>query len=331
MPSASTCPERVRAGVALAALAAATAAATVLAMGSRQQSPDATFRSATDLVVLQLVVVDQQGRTVSGLGLDDFAVYDEGLRQAPMLFATSTTPLDLVVLLDTSASMAERLPLAQKATIGLLRALREDDEASVVLFSDGVRVAQPLTGDRRQLEAAVLAASAGGATALYEALYVSVREVARGRQVSGALRRQAIVVLSDGDDNRSRVVGFEDVLDAARRSAVTIFSVTPGPAAVPPPSTLGRPPATLFEMRQLAEETGGRAFVPAAATELARVYEDIAGELSQQYWLAYTPPPAAREGVRRVAVRIESQPGLRARTRAGYYAAPAPARRGATR
>jgi VWFA-related protein len=162
-------------------------------------------------------------------------------------------------------------------------------------------------------------------------LYVAVRELARGRHASGALRRQAIVVLSDGDDNRSRVVGFEDVLDAARRSAVTIFSVMPAPAGAPPPSMLGPPPTTLFEMRQLAEETGGRAFSPSAAAELARVYEDIAGELAQQYWLAYAPPPPAREGFRRVAVRVETRPGLRARTRAGYYAAPVPARRGVTR
>jgi Ca-activated chloride channel family protein len=327
MPSASTCPERVRARVALAALLAAVTAAAP----SARQTPNATFRGGTDLVVLQLVVVDQQGRTVSGLGLDDFGVYDEGQRQAPMLFASSTSPLDLVVLMDTSASMEERLPLAQDATMGLLRAMREGDEAAVVLFSDAVRVAQPLTGDRAGLEAAVRQASAGGATALYEALYVSVRELARGRHAGGALRRQAIVVLSDGDDNRSRVVGFDDVLDAARRSAVTIFSITPAPTAPPPPTLGGRPPTALFEMRQLAEETGGRAFVPSVTSELGRVYQDIAAELAQQYWLAYTPPPAAREGFRRVSVRIETRPGLRARTRAGYYAEPRPAPRGATR
>jgi VWFA-related protein len=287
------------------------------AAGASPQRPGAVFRDMAELVVLQVVVADEQGQYVPELDLDDFAVYENGVRQTPTLFASSTAPLDLVVILDTSVSMEPRFAAAQQACLNLLRALREDDQASLVTFSDSVRVAQEMTADRGRLEAAVRNASVGGSTALYEALYVSIRDLARARRDAATVRRQAIVVLSDGDDNRSRGVGFEDVLDAARRSAVTIFTIVP--AAPESPAQRGRQVAMLYEMRMLAADTGGRAFVPAAPGDLAAVYDDIAGELAQQYWLAYPPPPSASHAFRRVSVRVEGRPGLRARTRSGYY------------
>jgi Ca-activated chloride channel family protein len=284
------------------------------------QKSSATFRSVTDLVALQVVVIDQHGRFVPDLRLEDFAVYEDGARQTPTVFASSTAPLDLMVLIDTSSSMAGRLALAQYATLSLLRALQPDDAAAVVLFSDSVRVAQPLTRDVPRLEAAVQSATLGGATALYEALYVAMHELARGRRAGGPFRRHAVVVLSDGDDNSSRAVAFDDVLDAARRTAVTIFTVLPSPfAGVPPRDAWERRLHTVFDMRSLAEETGGRAFAPDASSELAGIYRDIADELAAQYWLAY-PAPTGRPGFRRVAVRMEKLPGARARTRAGYDA-----------
>ena len=105
-------------------------------------------------------------------------------------------------------------------------------------------------------------------------------------------RRQAVVLLSDGDDNRSHVE-FSDVLDDARRRTATIFTVFPGPFLDPDLLDPVRPkPNGLFEMRQLAEDTGGRAFTPATMAELGRIYQDIAGELSQQVpgWPTHLSP-----------------------------------------
>jgi VWFA-related protein len=265
-----------------------------------------------------VAVVDQQHRFVGDLQLDDFGVYEEGRRQSVTVFVSTAAPVDVMVLLDTSASMIGRMALVQDAAIRLVRTLRSGDRAAVVLFSDSVHVAQPLTSDLRALETAVHDARPRGSTALFDALYITQRELTRTRQVNSEPRRQAVVVLTDGDDTASHV-SFDDVHEESRSSAVTIFTIVPAPVQEPAFPAL-RDQRVVFNMRQLAEETGGRAFAPAGPADLQAVFEDIAGELSQQYWLAYTRPPDAPAGFRRVSVRVETRPGLRARTRSGFYA-----------
>jgi Ca-activated chloride channel family protein len=280
----------------------------------------AVFHSQTDLVVLQVTVVDQRHRFVGDLRLEDFGVYEEGVKQNVMMFGATDVPLDVMVLLDTSDSMTGRIEIAQRAAINLLRLLRVGDRAAVVLFSSNVRVVSELTDDIATLEAAIRGARPAGATALYEALYIAQRELSRVRRNSTELRRQALVVLSDGDDNMSSI-SFDDVLDETRRGDVTIFTILPTPGLGPPPEHLRQQRVNVaFVMRRLAEDTGGRTFTPAAADDLLGVYQDIAEELRQQYWLAYTPASSALNGFRRVSVRVETRPDLRARTRQGYDA-----------
>jgi Ca-activated chloride channel family protein len=288
------------------------------APASRAQA--AQFRSGTELVVLQVSVVDQQRRLISGLSQEDFAVFEEGRSQPVSLFASTTAPLDLMLLLDTSSSMYERLAATQEAAINFVRTLKAGDRGAVVLFNDSVRIAQALTGDSEALDTAIQGAATAGGTALYEALYVALRELSRARRgAEDPMRRQALVVLTDGDDTSSRLL-FDDVLDEARRSAVTVFTIMPSaPAWETFFDTARRRPSAPYDMRQLAEETGGRSFAPARIEDLAGVYGEIAEELSRQYWLAYVPPPSS-SGFRRVTVRVITQPALRARTRAGYYA-----------
>jgi Ca-activated chloride channel homolog len=283
------------------------------------QAP-APFRSGTELVVLQVSVVDPERRPVSGLHEDDFGVFEEGRSQAISLFASTNAPLDLMLLLDTSVSMSERMAATQEAAINFVRTLRTEDRGAVVLFNDSVQVAQPLTRERAALEAAIRGASPAGGTALYEALYVALRELARAQRGTDPLRRQALVVLSDGEDTGSRLL-FEDVLEEARRNAVTMFTITPSASGVDAFSgvPLYRRPGAAYEMGQLARETGGRTFAPARIEDLAGVYGEISEELSRQYWLAYVPGPSSG-GFRRLSVRIVGEPTLRARTRTGYYA-----------
>jgi Ca-activated chloride channel family protein len=322
MRFASTCRSGAHAAplAAVVAVALAASVAHMLAQGSHGRPP--VFRTQTDLVVLQVAVVDPQERFVTKLQAEDFGVYEEGARQNVVLFASSSAPLDLMVLLDTSVSMSGRMSLAQDAAINLLRALGPEDRASVVLFSDRVRIARELTGDRELLEGAVREAAPAGATALYEALYIAMRELTYARRrAGGEMRRQGLVVFSDGEDNMSRAVAFEDVIEQARRGAVTIFTILPAPSpSTPQRDPFGRAATTLFEMRELAETSGGRAFTPLQLTDLAGVYGQIAEELGQQYWLAYAPTSSIPSGFRRVSVRVETRPGLQARTRSGYYA-----------
>jgi Ca-activated chloride channel family protein len=308
-PFASTCrstPVRT----ALVIVSVTTAASLVAAQGG-------TFRSGTELVPLQVTVLDAQRRYVADLHADDFTVFEEGVRQPVTLFATATAPLDLMLLLDTSGSMVDRMPVARDAAINFVRTLRPQDRAAVIAFNNNVRIAQPLTSDVRALEEAIRGTVPIGGTAYYEAVYIALRELATARRGQDRLRRQALVVLSDADDTGSRV-GFEDVLAEARRNTVTVFTIfPPNHLSAWFDASEGQRPAP-FELRALADETGGRAFAPVRIDDLSRTYGDIADELSQQYWLAYTPAPT-NGGFRRVTVQVATKPGLRARTRSGYY------------
>ena len=272
------------------------------------------FRAATDLVVLQVSVIDSEHRFVSDLGVGDFAVYEEGQRQNVATFVSTTAPLDVAILLDTSASMGANLKIAQRAAIQLVDSLKADDRGTIIVFNDTVQVKQALTRDTDSLESAIRGVTARGTTALYDAIYIAQHELARARQGTDP-RRQAIVVLSDGDDTRSRL-SFDDVLDEARRSAITVFTITT--ALYPGTTPVGVDQQIRFDMRQLAEVTGGRTFAAVGIADLERVYDEIAVELGQQYWLGYVRPNSAQDGFRRVSVVVETRQGLRARTRSGY-------------
>ena len=252
---------------------------------------------------------------------EDFAIFEEGVRQPVALFDTAMAPLDLMLLLDTSASMIGRMDIARSAALELVQRLRPDDRAGLLLFSERVRLAQQVTGDIGLVEAAVQRAFPGGGTALYEALYIGLRELVRSHPGTVDVRRQALVVLTDGEDTSSKNVALQDVVDVARRSAVTVFTIMPAPrtAADPVMRVMRDGAGASFGMRTLALETGGRSFSPARSDDLAAAYRQIADELGQQYRVAYTPTMAA-SGFRRVSVQIVGHPDMRARTRSGYVA-----------
>ena len=285
-----------------------------------QAPPAATYRARTDLVVLQVAVTDARHRYVPGLRAEDFVVYEDGTPQEIVVFESASAPLDVMLLMDTSGSMGGRLHVAQRAANGLIEMLRPGDRAGLVVFNTAAEFAHPLSEDRDRVAAAVRGTSAEGATALYEAVYLALKALARGQQ-PGDVRRQALVVLSDGADNFSHIP-FEYVLEAAGAGDVTIFTIVlGGSAAASPVGSHQRwlDAAARFEMRRLAEDTGGQMFIASAPGELAQVYEKIGNELREQYWLAYAPAKI-QAGFRRVSVRVIQPSGLQARTRAGYDA-----------
>jgi Ca-activated chloride channel family protein len=287
------------------------------------QAP-AVFRSGASLVALNVTVMDSSRRFVPGLRAEDFAVYEDGVQQAVQFFEASDVPIDLILLLDASSSMRDKMPVVHEAALGFLHTLRDGDRGAVVTFNDSVSIAQTLTGDRSALEAAVTATTASGSTALHNALYVALKEFGRSAQQGGDIRRQAIAVLSDGDDTSS-LVSFDDVLKLARGTGVGIYTIrvesrlTRGRV-----TSIGRPAQfseSKYAMNTLARDTGGQAFFPAYVTDLKQVYASIAEELSAQYSIGYTPNNSRRDGrFRRIVVRLPSQPNLRPRTRSGYTA-----------
>ena len=295
------------------------AAAVSLVLTAAVVSPAAqpAFRSETDLVALQVTVVDHQRQYVPNLRVEDFKVLEEGQPQAISLFAAGQMPLDLMMVLDTSASMAGLLPMARQAAVNFVRRLGPADRAGVILVNNRVRIASALTHNAVDLEKAIREAAIAGKTALYDALYFALKELSRSRRAEHQIRRQALIVISDGEDNASRL-SFDDVVNDVRGSSVMVYTIMPVRKKQLGDRTESSP--VRFDMQRLAEDSGGRALSPVRVEDLAGAYETIAGELSHQYWLAF-PPSRSANGFRRVAVRLVN-PLFRARTRAGYYALP---------
>jgi Ca-activated chloride channel family protein len=278
------------------------------------------FRAGVDLVSLN-VTVTEASRLVTDLDAADFEVYEDGVRQEVTFFSKVQQPIALAVLLDTSASMESKLETAQEAAIGFARRMRAGDVMEVVDFDSQVNVLQAFTGDVAALERAIRQATVNGSTSLYNAIYISLKSLQKVRARNpDALRRQAIIVLSDGDDTSS-LVAYDEVLDLAKRSDTVIYAIGLRQSDQPRRDFK----EAEFVLRQLSQETGGRVFYPGAVSELPRMYDQIAQELASQYSIGYTSRNQLRNGAwRRISVRM-LRPGLIARTRQGYYAGGSPA------
>jgi Ca-activated chloride channel family protein len=276
------------------------------------------FRTGVDVVSLNVTVSDGSRRYVTDLGQNDFEIFEDGRKQELTFFQKTGVPLALVLLLDTSASMQASLPFAQDAAIGFARELGPADLASVIDFNSTVRVLQDFTNDRSAIEQAIRNTVANGSTSLYNAMYIALREMNKtpAGPRSAEPRRQAVVLLSDGDDTSS-LIGFDEVLDLVARNDTTIYAIGLG---VRTPTAFRSPSDAQFVLRRFAEQTGGRTFFPQIARDLAAVYGEIKAELSSQYSLAYESTNTRRDGqFRHVTVRVE-RAGIIARTRPGYYA-----------
>ncbi|HEX5108925.1 MAG TPA: VWA domain-containing protein [Vicinamibacterales bacterium] len=291
------------------------------AVGAASPGAGPVFRSGVDLVALNVVVTDTKQKFVNGLLLGDFSVFEDGVRQDVSFFAASNVPLDLAILLDTSASMAEKMPIVRQAATGFLGTLRQGDRVMVVDIKDVTHVLQPLGPDVVAAHTAIQEAKASGGTSLYNALYMTLKELSKGRGAGREIRRQAIVVLSDGVDTSS-VVSFDDLLDVAKDSGIATYTITlrsPASAAFAS-ANIGRMfDEPEFAMKSLAQETGARSFFPTDIHQLKDVYGSIATELANQYAIGYMPKNLRTDGVfRRIMVRVSERPDVRTRTRSGY-------------
>jgi Ca-activated chloride channel homolog len=283
----------------------------------RGQGP--SFRAGVELVSLNVTVTDGTAHYVTDLSQDEFTVFEDGVKQDVTFFNRTNLPIALSLLLDTSASMETKLPTAQEAAIGFAKRLRTQDMAEVIDFDSRVIVLQNFTGNAADLEQAIRKTSAGGSTSLYNAVYIALKDLKKviAKNVE-EIRRAAIVLLSDGEDTSS-LLPFEEVLDLSKRSETAIYAIGLRPAESPSGGAKSFKEAE-FVLRQLAQETGGRAFFPNQLSDLANVYGQISDELSSQYTVGYTSHNPKRDGGwRRVVVRV-TRPNLTARTKQGYFA-----------
>jgi len=288
-----------------------------VASAASAQEPAQVFRAGVAVVSLNVTVADSQGRFVTGLDQSEFSILEDGIRQDFLFFSKTILPIALSLIIDTSASMEERLAIAQDAAVGFAQRVREQDLAQVIDFDSRVEILQGFTNDKDALERAIRSTAAGGSTSLYNAVYIALRELSKVKaKGQDDVRRQAIVLLSDGEDTTS-LVSFEEVMELVKRSETSIYTIGLQPREQ---SALKGFREAEFVLRQLAQETGGRSFFVQQAEELRGVYGQIADELSGQYTMAYMPKNAKRDGAwRRLQVQV-ARPNVTVRTKRGYYA-----------
>jgi Ca-activated chloride channel family protein len=291
------------------------------AAGAKPEPTGTTFKSATELVSLNVTVTDPRDRYVTGLSRDDFAVFDDGVPQQVTFFAATSVPLDLAIMIDTSASMADKMTFVREAATNFVHTLRAGDRAEIIGFSERAEVLATFSGDVPALEGAIASTAPHGSTALYTSLYVALQDLSRvGREV-GEVRRPAVIVLTDGEDTAS-LLTFDDLLDSAKRAGVAVYTISVISEFDSKKVENGGHrfiDESDFALKTLAQDTGGRSFFPMEMRDLNGVYGQIADELSSQYSLAYSPKVHGDGAFHHLVVRVLNHPDARPRTRAGYF------------
>lgn len=285
----------------------------------RQEKPAASTSSEqeivelrADLVTVTVTVVSPGGRLVTEMTAQDFEILEDGAPQSIMTFSRhSQMPLSLVMLIDGSLSIKNRLGFQKEALARFLRAMvRPVDSVAIVSVSTDVIWQQPFTADLSRLLSAIERLDAEGATALYDAVELAASALNR---TSG---RRVIVILSDGRDTISRAT-LSSALKRAQEADAVVYAI----------NTSGRPASANVRelageraLERLCNQTGGEVFFPDKIEELDPVFTRLTDQLRTQYVLGFSSTNEARDGsYRRLTVRVK-HPNMFARAREGYYA-----------
>ncbi|MDT5293275.1 MAG: Ca-activated chloride channel [Acidobacteriota bacterium] len=282
-------------------------------LSARTNPLDVARPAGANLARVQARVTDRGGRAVAGLTAGDFSVTEGGVARAVREVAPTSAPFNLVLLLDVSGSLEERIDFIRKAALAFLNTAGPQDRIAIVSFRDDVQLVSDFTSDRRVLSERIKDIQAGGATALYDALgysLVSILKPLRGE-------RTGIVVLSDGDDNRSFLT-FPSIVDAIYETGAIVYPLYV-PSGLIPESGAGDssaaaldPVRTRFleltsradaEGRRLAEVSGGTYYPITRLEQLQRAYDDVAAQLRTAYTITYESGAEPRTDSR-VRVRV---------------------------
>jgi len=265
-------------------------------------------------VNMLFTVTDKKGRFITDLKKDDFEVLENKKEQNITQFAAeSDLPLRLAILIDTSNSIRDRFRFQQEAAEEFIRtALRpEQDKAMVVSFDSSTELVADLTSNIETLENAIDDLRPGGGTSLYDAVFFACRDKLMQDQPRHKFRR-AMVILSDGDDNQSRYTR-DQALEMAQKGDVVIYTISTNRSHIPTDGDK--------ILKYYAAETGGVAFFPFEASDLAQDFTNVANELRHQYNVYYRPEPLVRDGrYHPVLVRVRGRKDLIVHARKGYYA-----------
>ena len=276
-----------------------------------QQGQQPTFRGGTQVVSLFATVTDAGKRLVPSLVKEDFEVFDNEKLQPLVFFENEVQPIAVVVILDTSLSMNNSIPLLKKAAEQFLLRLLPADQGRVGAFNDKIQFNDKFTHNRDDLISDLQTLDFGNGTRLWDAVGASLDEL------KGIRERRVILVFTDGDDSESKT-RLGTVMDRARAEEVMVYAI--GFESVyfnGQRMVKSRPDGGL---QKLAAETGGGYFQLDKGTELASTFTRVAQELHSQYVLGFAPTQLDGR-IHKLAIRVK-QPGMTARARRSYVADP---------
>ncbi|MGA9062122.1 MAG: VWA domain-containing protein [Terracidiphilus sp.] len=276
--------------------------------------PGSFIRMNVDMVLVPVTVTDPLNRLVTGLEKEDFQIYENNGEQKISSFACEDAPISIGIVFDLSGSMTSKLVRAREAILQFIKTANPQDEFFVIGFNDRPELIEDFTSSVEDIEARLATVHAGHRTALLDAIYYGVAKMKDAHH-----ERKALLVVSDGGDNRSRYTEGE-VRAAVREADVEIYSIGIfDPYAPTPEERMG--PQLLDD---ISSSTGGRLFRVDDVDEMSDIAEKISTELRNQYVIGYKPKDLARDGKwRKVKVKINPPPGLPPLTvyaRTGYYA-----------
>ena len=283
--------------------------------GKEDTDPVTTIHKVVQEVNVVFTVSDKHGHFVKDLKQNDFKVLDD--RKPPtqvVNFASETNlPLRVGLLIDASNSIRDRFRFEQDAAIEFLNEIirQHYDRAFVIGFDTTPEVTQEFTDNTDYLSKGVRALRPGGGTAMYDAVYFACRDKLMKEAATGPTRR-AIILLSDGEDNQSRVTR-EEAIEMAQRAEVIIYTISTNVSGVKMRGDK--------VLERMAEATGGRAFFPFRIQDVSNAFSEIQDELRSQYVLAYKPADFVADGhFRSIDIIAADRKGLQVRARKGYFA-----------
>ena len=303
----------------------------------RKPEPDSgVIAIETSEVLLPVTVRDSAGQFVTDLKAEDFTIFEDGTQQPITSFALKRMPVHVVLLIDTSSSVTRELEDFKEAAWRFISRLDADDKVCLIRFDDVVELVQDWTVSRNALKRALNRLQTGMFTKFNEALYLAAHE-----QLGKVKGRKAIIVLTDGiDSNRGSVsqerafrtlveeeapvyvVSKTRIQGRADREELAYYQKSPSLNQLRIDGlklALAQLETSERQLTRIAEETGGRIFLPESFDNLDDAYQQVADELRSQYVIFYTPTNSTRDGSYR-AVRVKvKQPGYHATTRFGYY------------
>jgi Ca-activated chloride channel family protein len=276
--------------------------------------PGARIRMNVDMVLVPVTITDPMNRLVTGLEQEDFQIFESSGQQKISSFASEDAPVSIGIVFDLSGSMTSKLIRARESILQFIKTANPQDEFFVIGFNDRPELIEDFTSSVEDIQARLATVRSGHRTALLDAIYYGVVKMKDARH-----ERKAVLVVSDGGDNRSRYTEGE-VRAQVRESDVEIYSIGIFDPYAPTPEERTGPQL----LEDLSEETGGRLFRVDDIAEMGDIAEKISTELRNQYVIGYRPKDLTRDGKwRKVKVKVNPPAGLPPLTvhaRTGYYA-----------